>query len=390
MRKSVIVSATRTPIGSFQGALSSLKATELGSIAIRGLLQKSKVNPVQIEEVFFGCVLQAGLGQSPARQAALGAGLPNSVGVVTVNKVCASSLKAVVLADQAIRAGDIEVAIAGGMESMTNAPYLLGQARGGYRLGDGKIIDSLVHDGLWDPYKNIHMGSCAELCAREYHFSREAQDAFAIASYQRANEAIRSGVFQDEITPVTISSRQGEAVIRDDEEPARLQHDKVPRLKPAFDKEGTVTVANASSINDGAAALLVLSATKAEELEMKPLATIRAHAAAAKAPEWFTTAPVDAIRRLLAKEKLKTTDIDCWEINEAFACVAMAAIHDLKLDHAKVNPRGGAVALGHPIGASGARILTTLLHTMAAQDSRRGIAAICNGGGEAVAVLVER
>lgn len=370
--------------------MSSLKATELGSIVIRDLLQKSKIDPHQIEEIFFGCVLQAGLGQSPARQAVLGAGLPNSVGVVTVNKVCASSLKAVVLADQAIRAGDIDVAIAGGMESMTHAPYLLREARGGYRLGDGKIIDSLVHDGLWDPYKNIHMGSCAELCAKEYHFSREAQDAFAVASYQRANEAIRSGVFQNEITPVTISTRQGETIFRDDEEPSRVQYDKMPRLKPAFDKEGTVTVANASSINDGAAALLVLSDTKAKELGIEPLATIRAHAGASKAPEWFTTAPVDAIRRLLEKEKLKPTDIDCWEINEAFACVTMAAIQELKLDPAKVNPRGGAVALGHPIGASGARILTTLLHTMAARNLRRGVAAICNGGGEAVAVLVER
>lgn len=389
-RKTVIVSATRTPIGSFQGALSALKATELGSIAIKGLLEKSGITPELIEEVFMGSVLQAGLGQSPARQAALNAGLPKSVGVVTVNKVCASGLKAVMMADQAIRAGDIEIAIAGGMESMSNAPYLLPHARGGYRLGDGKIIDSLVHDGLWDPYNNIHMGSCAEMCAKEYRFSRESQDEFAIESYQRANEAIQSKRFQKEMTPVTIASRNGSITIDTDEEPGRVQYEKIPNLKPAFEKEGVITVANASSINDGAAAVLLMSEGRAKELGFKPLAVIRSHCGASKAPEWFTTAPIDAVRSLLSKANLTTEEIDCWEINEAFACVTMAAIQDLKLDRNKVNVKGGAVALGHPIGASGARLLTTLLHTLEEMGTKRGLVTLCNGGGEAVAMIVER
>lgn len=390
MPNSVIVSACRTPIGSFLGGLSTLKATELGSLVVREAVARAGLKPEQIEEVIMGCVLPAGLGQSPARQAALGAGLPNSVGVLTVNKVCASGLKAVMLADEMIRCGDAEIVVAGGMESMSNAPYLLPRARTGLRLGDAKLVDSVVWDGLWDVYNNIHMGDCAEMCARKYSFSREEQDEYAVESYRRALAAQEKKSFAKEIVPVEIKSKKGSTQVSQDEEPGRIQFDKVAHLKPAFEEGGTVTVVNASSINDGAAACVVISEEKAKKLGLKPLARIIAHGGASKEPEWFTTAPIDAIRKVLGRAQLKTSDIDLWEINEAFSVVMLAALQELKLDRKKVNVKGGAVALGHPIGASGARLLTTLLYAMPEQKAKRGVVSLCNGGGEAVAMVVER
>ena len=381
MPKSVIVSACRTPIGSFLGTLSAKKSTELGAIAVREAVRRANLKPEQIDEVIMGCVLQAGLGQSPARQAALGAGLPNKVGALTVNKVCASGLKSVMLADAMIQNGDAEIVVAGGMESMSNAPYLVPRARQGLRLGNAEMVDSMIYDGLWDIYKNIHMGSCAEMCARKYSFSRKEQDDFAIESYKRALAAIENKKFADEIVSV------GE--VAQDEEPGRVKFDKIPNLKPAFEKDGTVTVANASSINDGAAACVVMSEGKAKSLGIKPLARIVGHGGASIEPEWFTIAPVPAIRQLLEKLNLKTGDVDLWEINEAFSVAMLACIKDLKLDTKKVNVHGGAVALGHPIGASGARLLTTLLYTMQEQKAKRGLVSLCNGGGEACAMVVE-
>ena len=393
----VIVSAARTPIGSFMGTLFSLRAPELGSIAIREAVRRAGLKPEQISEVIMGCVLAAGLGQSPARQAALGAGLPQNVGVLTVNKVCSSGLKSVMLADAMIRSGEASIFVAGGMESMSNAPYLLPKAREGLRLGDGKIVDSVILDGLWDAFKNIHMGSCAEMCVREYKLSREAQDAFAVESYRRALLAEEKGFFQEEIAAVEIPQRKGSPLkIETDEEPKKVVFEKIPGLKPVFEKEGTITAANASSINDGAAAVVLMSEEKAKETGCKPLAggrrpmaRIVGHTGVSKAPEWFTTAPVDAIKKLLDRLHLKTSDIDLWEINEAFAAVTMATIQELKLDPKKVNVNGGAVALGHPIGASGARLLTSLLYEMKRRGSKRGLVSLCNGGGEAVAMVVE-
>ena len=382
MTKSVIVSACRTPIGSFLGSLSSFKSVELGAVAIREAVKRANLKPEEVDEVIMGCVLQAGLGQSPARQALLGAGLPNKVGALTVNKVCASGLKAVMLADAMIKNGEAEVVVAGGMESMSNAPYLLPRARQGLRLGNAEIVDSVIFDGLWDIYNNIHMGSCAEMCAKKYSFSRQSQDQYAIESYKRALAAIENKKFDSEIVPVKN--------ITQDEEPSRVQFEKIPMLKSVFEKEGTVTVANASSINDGAAACVVMSEKKAASLGLKPLATIAGYAGASREPEWFTIAPVDAIRKLLEKTNFKTSDIDLWELNEAFAVVLLAALQELKLDPKKVNVKGGAVALGHPIGASGARLLTTLLYAMAEKKAKRGLVSLCNGGGEAVAMVVER
>lgn len=382
MPNSVIVSACRTPVGSFLGSLSGLKATELGAIVVREAVKRACLKPEQIDEVIMGCVLQAGLGQSPARQAALGAGLPDKVGVLTVNKVCASGLKAVMLADQMIRCGEAEIVAAGGMESMSNAPYLLPRARQGLKMGHAEIIDSMIVDGLWDVYSNIHMGQCAELCARKYAFSRKEQDDYAVESYKRALAAIENKQFESEMAAVNEISR--------DEEPFRVKFEKIPTLKPVFEKDGTVTVANASSVNDGAAACVVMSEAKAKSLGLKPLARIVGYAGASREPEWFTIAPVDAIRKLLTKLNLKISDIDLWEINEAFAVVMLACLKELKLDPKKVNVKGGAVALGHPIGASGARLLTTLLHTMAEQKAKHGLVSLCNGGGEAVAMVVER
>lgn len=381
MAKSVIVSAVRTPVGSFLGSLSNLKATELGAIVVREAVKRAGIKPDQVNEIIMGCVLAAGLGQSPARQAALGGGLPNKVGVLTINKVCASGLKAVMIADEMIQCGDAEIVVAGGMESMSNAPYLLPRARQGLRMGNSELIDSMIYDGLLDAYSNKHMGNCAEMCAKKYSFSRQSQDQYAIESYKRALAAIENKKFVEEIVPV------GEA--NKDEEPFKVKFDKIPTLKPVFEKDGTVTVANASSINDGAAACVVMSEEKAKSLGLKSLGRIIGYGSASREPEWFTIAPVDAIRKLLDKLNLRTNDIDLWEINEAFAVVMLAALQELKLDPKKVNIKGGAVALGHPIGASGAKLLTTLLYSMKEQKAKRGLVSLCNGGGEAVAMVVE-
>jgi len=391
LKEVVIVSAKRTPVGSFQGVLSTIPAPKLGSIVIKSILDETKIDPKEIDEVIMGCVLPAGQGQAPARQAALGAGLPNSVECMTINKVCGSGMKSAMLAAQAIQVSDAEVIIAGGMENMSLAPYLLPKARTGYRMGNGQLVDSMVNDGLWDVYNNIHMGNCAELCAKERKYSREAQDELAIESYKRAQAAIKNGSFDAEITPVEIPQRKGDPiVVKEDEEPGRTNFEKIPKLRPAFDKDGTITAANASKINDGAAAMLIMSKEKAEKLNLKPMVKIIAQASAAQAPEWFTTAPSKAIAEVLKKANLKADDIDLWEINEAFAPVAMAAIDDFKLDIKKVNINGGAIAIGHPIGASGARIFTTLLHAMKKQNAKFGLATLCIGGGEASAIIVER
>jgi acetyl-CoA C-acetyltransferase len=391
VRDVVILSAARTPVGSFLGRLSALPAPVLGSAAIRAALQRAAVAPEEVEQVLMGNVLSAGMGQAPARQASLGAGIPDSVPCVTVSKVCGSGMRAVMDAANAIRAEEYEVAVAGGMESMSNAPYLLDRVRTGYRMGHGTLVDSMIKDGLWDPYGDVHMGSCAEACVSKYSFTREEQDAYALESYRRAQEASKSGLAAGEIAPVEVPQKKGGAATVDsDEEPFAAPLEKIGTLKPAFDKSGSVTAGNSSKINDGAAALVVSSAEWAARRGAKPLARIVAYGGIAQAPKWFTTAPVGAIGRLLEKTGLSVADVDLFEINEAFAAVALAAIRDLGLDPAKVNVRGGAVAIGHPIGASGARILTTLVHSLRHTGGRRGIAAICIGGGEATAMLVER
>jgi len=391
LRDVVIISAKRTPVGAFQGDLSSLSASQLGSIAIKAVLEKTKVDLNSIDEVIMGNVLSAGQGQAPARQAALGAGLPDSVECLTINKMCGSGLKAVMLATQAIQTGDAEIIIAGGMENMTQAPYLLLNGRDGHRLGHGQVLDSMIKDGLWDVYNDKHMGNCAELCASEKNYSREDQDAFAKASYTRARSAQENGSFSYEIVPVSIPQRKGDPnVVDKDEEPGRANFDKMESLRPAFEKEGTITAANASKINDGAAAILIMSGEKAKELGLKPLATIMAQASSAHAPEWFTTAPSKAISKVLDKAGLKAEAIDLWEINEAFAPVTMAAMDDFNLSHDKVNVNGGAIAIGHPIGGSGARILTTLIHAMKSRDVHTGLATLCIGGGEASALIITR
>jgi acetyl-CoA C-acetyltransferase len=390
MKQIVILSATRTPVGSFLGKLSSLSAPALGSIAIRGALEKAGVEPEQVEQVILGNVLQAGIGQAPARQASLGAGIPDSVPCITLHKVCGSGMRAVMDASNAIQAGEYDLAVAGGMESMSNAPYLLEKARSGYRMGNVPLVDSMIKDGLWDPYKDLHMGNCAEMCAGKYHFTREEQDAFALESYKRAQHASKSCLFGEEIVAVPVPQKKGDPIRIDaDEEPFAAPLEKMGSLKPAFQKDGTVTAANSSKINDGAAALVIASEEKAKALGLTPIARIVGYTGVAQAPEWFTTAPVGAIQKLLDKTGRKVSDIDLFEINEAFAAVAMAAIRELSLDPAKVNVRGGAVALGHPIGASGARILTTLIHALRKEGKKSGIAAICIGGGEATAMLVE-
>jgi acetyl-CoA C-acetyltransferase len=386
MKNIVVLSAARTPIGSFLGKLSSLSAPALGSAAIRGALARASVPASEIEQVIMGNVLQAGQGQAPARQASIGAGVPDSVPCVTVHKVCGSGMRAVMDASNAIQAGEYGLAVAGGMESMSNSPYLLDRGRTGYRMGNAQLIE----DGLWDPYKDTHMGNCAELCVARYHFTRAEQDAFSLESYRRAQDSSNRGLSGEEIVPVEVPRKKGEPEkIEKDEEPFAAPLDKMPTLKPAFQKDGSVTAANSSKINDGAAALVVASEDRAREKGYKPIARIIASAGVAQAPEWFTTAPISAVQKLLAKTGLAVSDIDLWEINEAFAAVAMAAIKELALDPARVNVRGGAVALGHPIGASGARILTTLIHALRHGGKKRGIAAICIGGGEATAMLVE-
>ena len=389
--RSVIVSAIRTPIGAFQGYLSSLSASDLASICIKDILDQTGVQTDQINEVILGNVLSAGQGQAPARQATLKSGCPDSVEALTINKMCGSGLKAVMLADQAIRCGDAGLILAGGMESMSNAPYLLNDARAGKKLGHSKVIDSMIHDGLWDAYNDKHMGNCAEMLVKDRNYSREAQDKYAIESYNRAQQATSDAIFQTEIVPVVIPQRKGEPlVIDEDEEPAKARFEKIPALKPAFDKDGTITAANASKLNDGAAVMLITSEENAKDLGLKPLVRILEQASASHQPEWFTTAPSKAIGKVLNKAGLKANDIDLWEINEAFAVVAMAAIEDYNIQYENVNIYGGAVALGHPIGASGARILTTLINGMNRQNVDRGLATLCIGGGEASALIVEK
>ncbi|MBK7227998.1 MAG: thiolase family protein [Ignavibacteriales bacterium] len=389
MKKVVIVSAKRTAIGSFNGVLSPFTSGQLGSYAIKAVLEDSKIDPNLIDEVVMGNVLMGGQGQAPARQAAIFAGLPNKVECMTINKMCGSGLKSVMLAQQAIALGDAEIIIAGGQESMSNAPYILPNARNGYRLGHGEIKDSIVLDGLWDAYNNIHMGSCAESCARDFSFTREELDSFAIESYKRANGAVNSGRFNDEIYPIKLTSKSGEIIIDKDEEPGKVKYDKIPGLKPVFDKNGVITAANASSINDGAAALLVMSDDKAKKLGLKPLVEIIAQSSAAKAPIDFTTAPADAINKVLNKAGMKTTDIGLYEINEAFAVVSLAVNKLLGLTNSNLNVNGGAIALGHPIGASGARILVTLIYEMKKRNLEFGLASLCIGGGEASAIIVK-
>lgn len=391
MKEIVILGGARTPIGSFLGTLSALPAPKLGSIAIKCALENSRVQPEQIQQVIMGNVLQAAIGQAPARQAGIGAGIPVTSGAVTVNKVCGSGLKAVMYAANDIRCGEYDMAIAGGMESMSNAPHALTQARTGYRMGNGKMIDVMIHDGLWDPYGDKHMGSCAEMCVSKYKFTREQQDAYSLESYRRAQEAVKNGKFKKEIAVVEVPSKKGSAVIIDDEEPFAAPLDKIGTLKPAFQKDGgSVTAANASKINDGAAALVVTSAEYAQKNNLKPIARIVAQATSAQEPEWFTTAPAVSIDIALRRAKMTVDDIDLFEVNEAFAAVALAAMADAKIPHQKLNINGGAVALGHPIGASGARILVTLLYALAERNLKRGLAAICIGGGEAAAMIVER
>jgi len=389
MKKVVITTAKRTPIGSFSGLLSSLSAGQLGSIAIKGVLEESKISPELVDEVIMGNVLTGGQGQAPARQAAIFAGLPNKTECMTINKMCGSGLKAVMLATQAIMTGDADIIIAGGQESMSKAPYILEKARNGYRLGNGEIIDSMVKDGLWDVYNNIHMGNCAEACAKDFKFSREELDEFAINSYKKAIEAQKEGKFKNEIIEVKVKAGREEITVSEDEEPGKVKFEKIPGLRPVFDKNGVVTAANASSINDGAAALLVMSEDKAIELGLKPLVEIVAQSSSAKAPIEFTTAPTDSINKVLKKSNLSLKDIDLFEINEAFAVVSLANNKLLSLEPDKVNVNGGAVALGHPIGASGARVLVTLIHEMKRQNSNYGLASLCIGGGEASAVIVK-
>jgi acetyl-CoA C-acetyltransferase len=385
----VIVSAKRTPIGAFLGALSPLSAVQLGSAAIKAALEAGSVAAADVQEVIMGCVLPANLGQAPARQAALGAGVPIGVPATTVNKMCGSGLKAVMMAADQIRAGGASIVLAGGLESMSNAPYLLPKARTGYRMGDGQVIDHMMKDGLQSPFDGKAMGCFADATASRYNFSRAQQDAFAAESVRRAMQALQAGEFDVEVTPVTVKGRKGETVVARDETPGTCDVSKITTMKPAFTKDGTVTAASSSSISDGAAALVVMSAATASERGLKPLARILAYASNAHEPEWFTTAPVGAIRKVLTQLNWKPHDADLYEVNEAFAVVTMAAMRDIDIDHARVNVNGGACALGHPIGATGARILTTLIHTLRRRGGRRGIASLCIGGGEAVAMAVE-
>ena len=391
MKEVFIVSASRTPIGGFGGTLSSLTAPQLGSHAIRSALQKINLQPDIIEEVYFGNVISAGIGQAPVTQASIGAGIPNNVPGTTVNKVCASGMKAIALGAMSIMTGEHDCVVAGGMESMSNIPYYLDKARNGYKLGHGTLIDGLVKDGLWDVYKDYHMGNAAELCASECKISREEQDAFALESYKRSNEAYKAGKFKHEIAPVTVPVRgKDPVVISEDEEYKNLRADKVATLKPAFQKDGTVTAANASKLNDGAAALVLMSREKMESLGLKPLARICSFADAQQAPEWFTTAPAKAIPMAIQKAGVKMEQVDFFEINEAFSVVAIANNNLMKLDPAKVNVYGGAVSLGHPLGASGARIVVTLLSVLGQENGRYGVAGICNGGGGASAIVIEK
>jgi len=390
MKEVYIVSAVRTPIGSFGGTLSALSAPQLGSHAIKAALERIKLDPKEVQEVYFGNVLSAGVGQAPVTQASIGAGLPNTVPGTTINKVCASGMKAVALAAESILLGDNDCVVAGGMESMSNVPYYLDKARNGYKLGHGSVTDGLVKDGLWDVYKDYHMGNAAELCATECKISREEQDAYALESYRRSVEAYKNGAFKDEIAPISVPVRgKDPIVVSEDEEYKNLKADKVPSLKPAFQKDGTVTAANASKLNDGAAALVLMSKEKADQLGIRPIAKIRSYADAQQAPEWFTTAPAKALPRAIEKAGLKPEQIEYYEINEAFSMVAIANNQLMKLDPARVNVFGGAVSLGHPLGASGARIVVTLISVLRQRGAKIGAAGICNGGGGASAMVIE-
>lgn len=391
MKEVFIVSAVRTPLGSFGGKLSSLTAVELGSIAIKGALQKAGVDPSEVEEVMMGNVISANLGQAPARQAAIGAGLGYNVPCTTINKVCASGMKAVMLAAQSIMTGQNDLVVAGGMESMSNVPYYIPKGRFGYKYGNAELVDGLVKDGLFEAYYKFPMGNCADNTAREMKISREEQDTYAIQSYTRSAEAWKSGAFKDEVIPVEIAGRKGETIIIDeDEEFKNVMFDKIPSLRPVFEKDGTVTAANASTMNDGASALVLASKEKVEELGLKPIAKIRGFADAAQDPLWFTTAPAIAIPKAIKNAGLKADDIDFYEINEAFAAVAIANQRELHLDNDKLNVFGGAVSLGHPLGASGARIITTLCSVLDQKKGKVGVAGICNGGGGASAIVIEK
>jgi len=390
MEPVVIVSAKRTPVASFQGAFSNMSAPQLGAIAIKAALAEAKVSPNEVDECIMGEVLTAGVGQAPARQAAIFAGLNPSTHCMTINKVCGSGLKAVMLASDSIQLGHAQIAVAGGQENMTLAPHLLENSRTGFRMGNTQMTDSMVKDGLWDPYNNWHMGNAAELCVKEKHFTREEQDAFAKSSYEKAHQAQAKGYFKKEIVPVEIKDKKGTTLFESDEEPTKVNFEKMATLKPAFDKAGTITAANASKIDDGAAALVLMSESLAQKRNVKPLAKIVAQATFAQDPKWFTTAPVGAIKKALSIAHLKVADIDFWEINEAFSVVTQVAMKELEIPAERVNPHGGAVAIGHPIGASGARILTTLIHALQTHQKRYGLATLCIGGGEAVALIIER
>ncbi|PWV49741.1 acetyl-CoA C-acyltransferase [Chitinophaga sp. S165] len=389
MKEVFIVSAVRTPIGSFNGALSTMSATQLGALVMKAALEKAGVPSTAVNEVYMGNVISANLGQAPANQASIYAGIPTNVPCTTVNKVCASGMKAIMLGAQSILSGDNDVVVAGGMESMSNVPYYLDKARGGYKLGNGAVTDGIIRDGLWDPYKDFHMGNAAELCATEYKISREEQDAYAIQSYKRAAAATEQGYYKNEVIPVEVPGKQV-VTVTEDEDYKKVNFDKIPTLKPTFQKDGTITAANASNINDGAAAVLLVSGEKLKELGLKPLAKIISFADASQAPEWFTTTPVKAINKALEKAKLSVADIDFAEINEAFSCVPIANERDLGLPSDKVNVWGGAVSMGHPIGCSGARIVVTLNSILHQNKGRYGVAGICNGGGGASAIVIER
>jgi len=384
-----ILSAVRTPIGGMMGGLATLSASDLGGIAIAAAIEKSGLKGSQVEEVLMGSVLTAGQGQAPARQAALKAGLPMSTSCTTINKVCGSAMKSIMLAGNSLRSGQTELVVAGGMESMSRAPYLLPQARQGYRFGHAQMLDHMQYDGLQDAYTDVAMGVFAETCANKYNFSRETQDAYALESLRRANQAIDQNLFENEIIPVMVESRRGSVVVTVDEQPGNARPDKIPLLKPAFQKDGTVTAANASSISDGAAALTLMMADEAAAQGLKPIALIHGYDESAQDPEWFTTAPVTAIQNTLERVGWTLDEVDLWEVNEAFAVVALAAMHELGISHQKLNVNGGACALGHPIGASGARIVVSLIHAMIQRGDKKGIASLCIGGGEATAMAIE-
>ncbi|MCX7877964.1 MAG: acetyl-CoA C-acetyltransferase [Ignavibacteria bacterium] len=390
MREAYIISGARTPVGSFNGSLSSFSAVELGAIAIKEAVKRSGLSPEEIDEVIIGNVLQGGLGQAPARQAAIKAGLPDSVSAVTINKVCGSGLKAAMLAEQAIKAGDADIIVAGGMESMTNAPYFLKKARNGYRMGNGEIYDMMIHDGLWDPYGDKHMGNLGELCAKGNNISREEQDNFAKSSYEKSLDAIKNGYFKEAIVPVEIKDKKGNVILIDtDGDPAKVNFEKAFSLKPVFEKEGTIPAFNASNLNDGAGAVVIVSEDTLKEKNLKPLAKIIAQATHSQAPEWFTTAPAYVIDKVCKKAGVDKKDIDLFEINEAFAAVSCAVNKIAGLDPTKVNVTGGAISLGHPIGASGARLLITIMYNLRRLNKKLGLVTLCNGGGEATAMIIE-